>query len=77
MILWIITIGGLASVGTGDQAWFTNTLSEECFAAGIREPGELSLFLAEFLWSDFYLGAVFKEFWENVFIVQAIQADEL
>jgi hypothetical protein len=42
-------IGGLASVETVDQVWFTKVLADWCSAAGIVGTGELALFLTEFL----------------------------
>ncbi|CZR65887.1 uncharacterized protein PAC_15787 [Phialocephala subalpina] len=66
MMLWVIMMGGLASIRTPDQGWFATQLAEFCNAAGIDGTDELATYLAEFMWSDFYLGLVFKEFWDDV-----------
>jgi hypothetical protein len=71
MMLWIIMIGAMGSVGTADQEWFTQLLARLCCAAGISGTTELSLCLREFLWSDFYLGSIFDQFWEDVALAQA------
>jgi hypothetical protein len=72
MMLWIIMIGGLGSVGTGDQEWFIQLLAQSCHAAGIDGTAELALSLREFLWSDFYLGPIFDELWDDVAVARAI-----
>jgi hypothetical protein len=74
MILWAITMGGLASIGTVDQEWFVKLLAESCCAAGIAGTAELAISLREFLWSDFYLDSTFKEFWNEVEMAQARRA---
>jgi hypothetical protein len=66
MMLWIITIGGLASIGSDNSAWFMRLLIESCRATGIAGTAELALFLTDFLWSEFYLGPLFTEFWTDV-----------
>jgi hypothetical protein len=66
IMLWIITVGGLASIGSEHQAWYIKLLAESCRAAGIARTAELALFLTEFLWSEFYLGSIFNEFWADV-----------
>jgi hypothetical protein len=71
MMLWIIMMGGLASIGTPDQGWFIEHLAQSCRAAGIAGTAELALSLTEFLWSEFYLGPIFEDFWDEVFQAQA------
>jgi hypothetical protein len=71
MMLWIIMIGAMGSIGTADQEWFTQLLARSCCAAGISGTTDLSLSLREFLWSDFYLGSIFHQFWEDVALAQA------
>jgi hypothetical protein len=66
MMLWIIMIGGMASIGSEDNSWFIKLLAESCRVAGIAGTTELALFLTEFLWSEFYLGPIFNEFWADV-----------
>lgn len=75
MMLWIIMVGGLASIGTEDQVWFVKLLAESCRAAGIAGTAELALSLTEFLWSEFYLGPIFEGFWDDVFLAQAIEME--
>jgi hypothetical protein len=57
-------MGGLGSIGTEEQEWFSELLAELCFATEIVGTAELTMFLKEFLWSDFYLDHSFKEFWD-------------
>ena len=67
MILWIIMIGGLASMRTKDTKWFIKLLAELCRATGIAKIAELVLSLTEFLWSEFYLLCpLFDEFWDDL-----------
>jgi len=66
MILWIITIGGLASIGSVNQPWFIKLLAQLCRAAGIAGQAELASLLADFLWSGFYLGHIFNGFWADL-----------
>jgi hypothetical protein len=66
MMLWVIMIGGIASMGSESYTWFIELLAESCCVAGIAGTDELAVFLAEFLWSDFYLGPVCNEFWVDV-----------
>jgi len=66
MMLWIILIGGLSSEGTADQDWFTKTLANACCSSGIVGTRDLPVFLSEFLWSDFYMGPAFEDFWAVV-----------
>ncbi|KAN0090582.1 hypothetical protein V8E51_019161 [Hyaloscypha variabilis] len=66
MILWIITIGGLASIGSVNQPWFIKLLAQSCRAAGIAGQAELASLLADFLWSGFYLGHIFNGFWADL-----------
>jgi hypothetical protein len=66
MMLWIIMMGGLASVGSENQVWFIKVLAESCRATGIAGTVELALSLSDFLWSEFYLGSFFNEFWVGV-----------
>jgi len=66
MMLWVIIVGGIASMGSENCAWFIKLLAESCHVAGIAGTDELVDFLAEFLWSDFYLGTVCNEFWVDV-----------
>ncbi|KAH6712475.1 hypothetical protein BKA61DRAFT_736866 [Leptodontidium sp. MPI-SDFR-AT-0119] len=75
MMLWIIMMGGLASIGTPDQGWFIKLLEESCRAAGIAGTAELALSLTEFLWSEFYLGPIFEDFWDDVFLAQAVEIE--
>ncbi|KAE9378435.1 hypothetical protein N431DRAFT_366976 [Stipitochalara longipes BDJ] len=70
MMLWIILVGGLASEGTAEEAWFIKTLAKSCCSVGIVGRVALSHFLSEFLWSDFYLGLAFKDFWYAVTVAQ-------
>jgi hypothetical protein len=76
MIIWIILMGGLASQGTTHQEWFVKTLANSCSYARIFGTLELSLFLSSFLWSDFYLGPVFEEFWSAIAAAQTMNNDE-
>jgi len=79
MMLWIILMGGLASHGTADQTWFIKELAKSCHTVGVVGSLELSHFLSEFLWSDFYLSSVFKAFWSAVTLAQTedfIQVDD-
>jgi hypothetical protein len=46
-------------------------------ASGIVGAVELASFLLEFLWSDFYLGSVFKKFWDDVAVAQAMKTCDL
>jgi hypothetical protein len=67
MTLWIVIIGGLASLGTDHTKWFIKLLAELCRAAGIGTIAELALSLSEFLWSDFYLICpLFDGFWDDL-----------
>jgi hypothetical protein len=78
MILWILLMGGLASEGNIiDQVWFIKTLANSCFDAGIVGTVELSLFLSDFLWSDFYISPAFKEFWDTFTVTQAAMTREV
>jgi hypothetical protein len=72
MMLWIIMIGGLGSLGTEDQEWFIQLLAQSCHGAGIDGTAELALSLTEFLWSGFYLGPIFDEFWDDVAVARAV-----
>jgi hypothetical protein len=72
MMLWIIMIGALGSIGTDDEAWFLRLLAQLCCAMGISGTAELALSLIEFLWSDFYLGPMFDEFWKDFAVAQAV-----
>src|SRR5450756_1259987 len=74
MMLWIIMMGGLASIGTEEQGWFSKLLAELCYAADIVVTAELAMFLKGFLWSDFYLDHSFKEFWDAVAVAQEVEA---
>jgi hypothetical protein len=49
MMLWIIMIGGIASLEAEDRKWFARLLAESCCTAGIKGGNELSQFLTEFL----------------------------
>jgi hypothetical protein len=67
MTLWIVMIGGMASLGTENIKWFIKLLVELCRAAGIATTAELALALSEFLWSDFYLTCpLFDGFWDDL-----------
>ena len=66
MMLWIVLIGGLASQRVTDQSWFIKAFTKSCHSAGIVGRFKLSHFLSEFVWSDFYLGPVFNDFWYAV-----------
>lgn len=66
MMLWIIMIGGMASIGSEDYMWFIKLLAESCRVAGIGGTTELALFMTEFLWSQYYLGPIFEDFWADV-----------
>jgi len=72
MILWIIMIGGLASIGSDDQPWFIQLLAQSCCVACISETDELATLLAEFLWSDYYLGPLLSEFWIELSMARAL-----
>lgn len=67
MTLWIVIIGGLASLESEYIKWFIKLLAELCRAAGIATTAELALALKEFLWSEFYLTCpLFDEFWDDL-----------
>lgn len=67
MIFWILTVGGLASIGTDNEDFFARTLAEACLISGIADAiEELSRSLNEFLWSSSYLSTACAEFWEGV-----------
>jgi hypothetical protein len=70
MMLWVIMIGGLGSIGTEDQAWYIRVLAQFCFATGIAGMDEIALSLTEFVWSEFYQGSIFDEFWKDYAIVR-------
>jgi hypothetical protein len=70
-------MGGLASEVNVDKGWFIKTFAKSCSAAGIVGTVELSIFLSEFLWSDFYIGPVFKDFWDAVAVAQAATTREV
>ena len=63
-------IGGIGGVGTPDQRWFAETLADACHAAGMRARTEIASTLANFLWTDQYLGSVSVEFWDDVMRAQ-------
>lgn len=72
MMLWVIMVGGLASITTVHQEFFTKILADACLAVGINNPTEeLPVFLADFLWSVFYNNPAAKGFWADVVTVQA------
>jgi len=70
-------VGGLASVGTVNQAWFTDIIAGSCSATGLVGTGELAPFLRDFLWSDLYTWPIFEKFWDDVASKQVIAVDEL
>jgi hypothetical protein len=68
MIIWVVMIGGMASIGAGDEdtKWFIKLLAELCRATGVATRDELAQYLATFLWSDFYfLCDLFRKFWDD------------
>jgi hypothetical protein len=72
MMLWIILVGGLASIRTDNQGFFITLLAEACLAAGINKvTEELPIFLADFLWSVSYLNPAAKDFWDEVAVAMA------
>lgn len=70
MVLWILMIGGIGGVGTPNQRWFAERLADACLAAGVRARTEIASTLANFLWTDQYLGSVSVEFWNDVMSAQ-------
>jgi hypothetical protein len=48
-----------------DQGVVIRIFAELCCGAGIAGTAELAIFLTEFLWSEFYLGPIFNEFWND------------
>jgi hypothetical protein len=73
MMIWIIMMGGLASIGTEELEWFSKLFAALCFAADIVGTAELAMYLKEFLWTDFYLDRSFKEFWDTVAAAQDVE----
>jgi hypothetical protein len=71
MMLWIILVGGLASITTVHRDFFINILADACLATGINNPiEELPIFLADFMWSAFYINPAAKGFWDQVSAAQ-------
>jgi hypothetical protein len=70
MMLWVLMIGGIGGVGTPDQRWFAEMLADACLAAGVRARTEIASTLANFLWTDQYLGSVSVGFWDDVMRAQ-------
>jgi hypothetical protein len=70
MMLWVIMMGGLGSIGTEGQLWFTRLLAQFCCTTGIVGTDEIALSLTEFVWSEFYRGPIFDEFWKHYAIVR-------
>jgi hypothetical protein len=71
MILWILMQGGLGGVGTPNQLWFAELLADVCFSSGVRARSEIASALADFLWTDQYIGPVSVGFWNDVVVAQA------
>ena len=65
MILWILMLGGIGGVRTPNQAWCANLLVDACIVSGVRTRTEIALSLAEFLWTDLYLGPFSMGFWNK------------
>jgi Fungal specific transcription factor domain len=70
MMLWVLMIGGIGGVGTQDQKWFAELFADACLAAGVTARAEITAALADFLWSDQYLGPICAEFWNDVIMAQ-------
>jgi hypothetical protein len=66
MMLWILVMGGFASIGTDNQWWFAKLVAEACLAQGIARTTEIAFFLTEFFWTDLYLYPMYTEFWDDV-----------
>jgi hypothetical protein len=66
MMLWILVVGGIGGIGTPNQWWYAGLLVDACLAMGVRTREELVATLADFLWSDQYLGPVAVKFWNDV-----------
>ena len=65
MILWTLMLGGIGGVRTPNQAWCANLLVDACIVSGVRTRTEIALSLAEFLWTDLYLGPFSMGFWNK------------
>jgi hypothetical protein len=71
MMLWILMLGGVGGVGTPNQRGFAELLADACCAAGVRARTEIAATLADFLWTDQYVGTVSVAFWNDVIAAQS------
>jgi hypothetical protein len=73
MMLWIIMIGGLSTRESVVKQWYATVLAKMGCDTGIIGAAELVTSLAEFIWSDLYLGFHFREFWDAFAMMQAAE----
>jgi hypothetical protein len=74
MIVWILMMGGVGGVGTPNQAWCANLFVDACLVSGVHTTNEIALTLADFLWTDHYLGLFSMGFWNKVVAAQDTKA---
>ncbi|PWY92641.1 hypothetical protein BO70DRAFT_15725 [Aspergillus heteromorphus CBS 117.55] len=77
LLLWVLTMGGIAATDTAEQQWFVETASRVAPGSLVPEWRETRNMLREFLWLDSACDMSGKQFWTQVYplIGQSIETE--
>jgi hypothetical protein len=65
VLLWAITLSGIAATGTADRVWYIDKLTELANANELRTWGDLKMILKSILWLDTACDWAGEKLWDE------------
>lgn len=69
--VWILSVGMVGSLGTGENSWFLEQSSALSATLGFQSWEDAKLRLESVLWLDAGSGNLFRQIWEGIFVADS------
>ena len=66
ILIWVLTLGGIAATGLPNRTWFVATLGRVSAFSGLSKWRDLKLILGQMLWLDSACNFGGQQLWEEV-----------
>ena len=76
LLLWVLTIGGIASIEKPERKWYVSALAEVMTKCQLSEWIDVKNSLKEILWLDSACNMAGKELWKETFSIMQQQSEQ-
>jgi len=66
MLLWLLSVGAVASIGTNENDWFCNEAGTIAGTLGARGWDDIEMHLSKVLWLGTRSSVLFQQTWEDI-----------